>query len=49
MPAWTGILMLRNASSPETYFQEAFRVQISWVLRGYDGRVAKRYFYLSIP
>ncbi|MBF0751926.1 MULTISPECIES: GIY-YIG nuclease family protein [unclassified Pasteurella] len=33
---WTGILMLRNASSPETYFQAAFRVQTPWVLRGYD-------------
>lgn len=31
---WTGILMLRNASSPETYFQAAFRVQTPWVLRG---------------
>ncbi|OOF47882.1 restriction endonuclease [Rodentibacter trehalosifermentans] len=36
VPAWTGILMLRNASSPETYFQAAFRVQTPWVLRGYD-------------
>lgn len=27
---WTGILMLRNASSPETYFQAAFRVQTPW-------------------
>jgi hypothetical protein len=33
---WTGILMLRNASSPETYFQAAFRVQTPWVLRGHD-------------
>ena len=24
---WTGIFMLRNSSSPETYFQAAFRVQ----------------------
>ena len=24
---WTGILILRNSSSPETYFQAAFRVQ----------------------
>lgn len=28
---WTGILMLRNSSSPETYFQAAFRVQSPWV------------------
>ena len=27
---WTGILMLRNARSPETYFQAAFRVQSPW-------------------
>ena len=27
---WTGILMLRNLSSPETYFQSAFRVQSPW-------------------
>jgi hypothetical protein len=33
---WTGILILRNASSPETYFQAAFRVQTPWVLRGHD-------------
>jgi len=29
---WTGILMLRNSSSPETYFQAAFRVQSPWTL-----------------
>jgi hypothetical protein len=33
---WTGILMLRNSSSPETYFQAAFRVQTPWVMRGHD-------------
>jgi len=33
---WTGILMLKNASSPETYFQAAFRVQTPWVMRGHD-------------
>jgi hypothetical protein len=27
---WTGIFMLRNLTSPETYFQAAFRVQNSW-------------------
>lgn len=36
VPPWTGIFMLRNASSPETYFQAAFRVQTPWVLRGMD-------------
>ena len=30
---WTGILMLRNSSSPETYFQAAFRVQSPWTTR----------------
>lgn len=35
---WTGILMLRNSSSPETYFQAAFRVQSTWTVRNPDGR-----------
>lgn len=30
---WTGILMLRNSSSPETYFQAAFRVQSPWTTK----------------
>ncbi|MDX9823267.1 MAG: DEAD/DEAH box helicase family protein, partial [Syntrophales bacterium] len=34
---WTGILMLRNCSSPETYFQAAFRVQSPWTVRNPDG------------
>lgn len=34
---WTGILMLRNASTPETYFQAAFRVQSPWTLKNPDG------------
>jgi hypothetical protein len=29
---WTGILMLRNSSTPETYFQAAFRVQSPWTI-----------------
>ncbi len=29
---WTGIFMLRNSSSPETYFQAAFRVQSPWII-----------------
>lgn len=29
---WTGIFMLRNSSSPETYFQAAFRVQSPWTI-----------------
>lgn len=31
VPAWTGILMLRELRSPESYFQAAFRVQNPWV------------------
>ena len=27
---WSGIFMLRNVQSPETYFQSAFRVQSPW-------------------
>ena len=33
---WTGILMLRNLSSPETYFQAAFRVQTPWTVKNPD-------------
>lgn len=29
---WGGILMLRNLSTPETYFQAAFRVQSPWTI-----------------
>jgi len=29
---WTGIFMLRNLKSPETYFQAAFRVQSPWIV-----------------
>lgn len=34
---WTGIFMLRNSSSPETYFQAAFRVQTPWEIYNPDG------------
>lgn len=30
VPAWSGIFILRNTTSPETYFQAAFRVQTPW-------------------
>lgn len=33
---WTGIFMLRNLSTPETYFQSAFRVQSPWVMKYED-------------
>lgn len=35
---WTGIFMLRNSSSPETYFQAAFRVQTPWTIRNPDSK-----------
>jgi hypothetical protein len=35
---WTGIFMLRNSSTPETYFQAAFRVQTPWVIKNPDGK-----------
>ncbi len=35
---WTGIFMLRNSSSPETYFQAAFRVQTPWVIKNSDSK-----------
>lgn len=37
---WTGIFMLRNLSSPETYFQAAFRVQSPWEITVDDGKKA---------
>lgn len=36
VPPWTGIFMLRTLSSPESYFQSAFRVQSSWTIEGED-------------
>ena len=35
---WTGIFMLRNLKSPETYFQAAFRVQSPWEIKNEEGR-----------
>lgn len=34
---WTGILMLRDSTSPETYFQAAFRVQSPWTMKDENG------------
>ena len=34
---WTGVFMLRNLKSPETYFQTAFRVQSPWEVEDYKG------------
>lgn len=33
---WSGIFMLRNLTSPETYFQSAFRIQSPWTLKSED-------------
>ncbi len=35
---WTGIFMLRNLKSPETYFQAAFRVQSPWEIKDEEGK-----------
>lgn len=37
VPEWGGIFMLRDTSSPETYFQSAFRVQSPWTVKNPDG------------
>jgi hypothetical protein len=37
VPQWSSILMLRNLSSPETYFQAAFRVQSPWAIKNPNG------------
>ncbi len=34
---WSGVFMLRNLKSPETYFQTAFRAQSPWTVRDDDG------------
>jgi hypothetical protein len=34
---WSSMLMLRNLSSPETYFQAAFRVQSPWSIKNPNG------------
>ena len=45
---WTGIFMLRNLSTPETYFQSAFRVQSPWEVDTDDGKreIMKRECYV---
>ncbi len=35
---WSGIFMLRDSSSPETYFQAAFRVQSPWTIKNPDNQ-----------
>ena len=45
---WSGIFMLRNLSSPETYFQAAFRVQSPWEVKKDDGttEIVKKVCYV---
>ena len=45
---WTGILMLCNLKSPETYFQAAFRVQSPWEVTDDSGKkkIIKRECYV---
>ena len=45
---WTGIFMLRNLKSPETYFQAAFRVQSPWEVMDDNGnkRIMKQECYV---
>jgi hypothetical protein len=45
---WTGIFMLRNLKSPETYFQAAFRVQSPWEIDNGDNakEVIKKECYI---
>lgn len=45
---WTGIFMLRNLKSPETYFQSAFRVQSPWEIHEEAGKtiIEKRECYV---
>ena len=45
---WSGVFMLRNLKSPETYFQTAFRVQSPWVITDEKGNqeIMKRECYV---
>ena len=41
IPAWSGVLFLRNTDRPETYFQTAFRAQSPWTLKDADDPMRK--------
>ena len=45
---WTGVFMLRNLKSPETYFQTAFRVQSPWTVTDENGQteIVKKVCYV---
>lgn len=38
---WTGIFILRNLNSPETYFQAAFRVQSPWTIKNIENHISE--------
>ncbi len=42
---WSGIFMLRNTSSLETYFQAAFRVQSPWTIKDDENSKTKEIVY----
>ena len=41
VPAWSGVLFLRNTNQPETYFQTAFRAQSPWTLKDAEDPMKK--------
>ncbi len=45
---WSGVFMLRNLKSPETYFQTAFRVQSPWTMKdeNYNEVILKKECYV---
>lgn len=47
VPPWTGIFVLRNSSSPETYFQAAFRVQSPWTVKNPDSQTPNKELVLK--
>ena len=46
---WTGVFMLRNLKSPETYFQTAFRVQSPWTVKDEKGEKKAAEFISFLP
>lgn len=46
IPAWTGIMMLNNITSPELYFQAAFRVQNPYEKQDGDKLLRKERAYI---
>ncbi|MDO4507926.1 MAG: restriction endonuclease, partial [Candidatus Saccharibacteria bacterium] len=42
VPAWSGVLFLRNIETPETYFQTAFRAQSPWNIKDADDPMRRK-------